>query len=169
VGRSQSNAGKNREAETRVGEQTRDWTEGIQSPSRVLGGDLEPATHVPAWLLLLLSWLPRVHLPGCTDPSAQVLDHHTTALSAPRKLLKRLGSEGRWRLLARDVVPAIDLLVSAWRDDSELGHSGRERKAAACLLVWRSVVGSMSVLALALPTLPFVPVPVPVPFVRVKP
>jgi len=83
----------------------RDWTGGIQSPIRVLGGDLEPAAHVPALLLLLLSWLPRVHLSGCTDSSAQALDHDTTALSAPRKLLKRLGSERRRRLLARDVVP----------------------------------------------------------------
>ena len=147
----------------------RDWTGGIQSPNRVLGGDLEPVAHVPALLLLLLSWVPRVHLSRCTDPSAQAVDHHTTALSAPRKLLKRLGREWRWRLLARDVVSAIGFLVSTWRDESELGHSGRERKAAACLLVWRSVVGNMSVLALALPTLPFVPVPVPVPFGRVKP
>jgi len=83
----------------------KDWTGGIQSPIRVLGGDLEPAAHVPVFLLLLLSWLPRVHLSGCTDPSAQVLDHDTTALSAPRKLLKRLGRERHRRLLARDVVP----------------------------------------------------------------
>jgi len=145
----------------------RDWTGGIQSPSRVLGGDLKPAAHVPALLLLLLSWLPCVHLSGCTDPSAQALDYHTTSLSVPRKLLKRLGCEGRWRLRARDVVPAIDLLISAWRDEGELGRSGRERKAAACLLLWRSVVGNVSVLASASPTLPFVPVPMS--FVRVKP
>jgi len=66
----------------------RDWTGDIQSPNRVLGGDLESAVRVPAFLLLLFSWLPCVHLSGCTDPSAQALDHDTTALSAPRKLLK---------------------------------------------------------------------------------
>jgi len=104
-GRSQSDANKNKEAETRAGEQMRDWTGGIQSPSPVLGGDLEPAAHVPALLLLLLSWLPRVHLSSCADPSAQALDRHTTALSVPSKLLEHLDRQRRRRLLARDVVP----------------------------------------------------------------
>ena len=82
----------------------RDWTGSIQRPSRVFGGDLEPAAHVPALLLLLLSWLPRVHLSGCADPPAQALDHQTAAFRTLSELLKRLGSEGRRPLLARDVV-----------------------------------------------------------------
>jgi hypothetical protein len=49
--------------------------------------------------------LPRVHLSGCADPSAQALHHDTAALGALSELLERLGSERRRRLLAHDVVP----------------------------------------------------------------
>lgn len=59
--------------------------------------------------------------------------------------------------------PAIELLVSAWRDESELGRSGRERNAATCSLLCGSVVGNVNVFALLL--LPNVLVP----FARVKP
>ena len=60
--------------------------------------------------------------------------------------------------------PAIELLVSTCRDESEVGRSGRERNAAACPLpCWGSVVGNFNVLAL-LQLSPFVPVPC----VRVK-
>lgn len=55
---------------------------------------------------------------------------------------------------------AIELLVSSCRDESELGRSGRERNAAACLLscCWPAV-GNLNVLALLLLVLlPFVPV-----------